>query len=364
MTPEVVLDWRGLGPRLAARLWDRADAAPAWLRAAACATAPVNRGVLARRFAARGALPAAPPLIVSLGNLRVGGTGKTPVALDLIRRLAARGWGGVVVTRGHGSPLRGPLAVGPDDGRAGDEARLMAAAASTWTVIQAADRVAGLAHARALAPAVILLEDAHQSAGLPRHIDVLILDRWRRDGHRIVPLAGPSLPWGPYREGPEGARRAAIWLLESAAASDGEGPCSGSQGQQVLRFRREMRLATAPPADGNAVWGVLSGLARPAAFEAGCSRLLRRAPRLAIRVDDHAAYAPPLVARVLAAGAAAGVTGWLTTAKDAVKLAAVWPARPPLTVVDLTLVWGQSEALPDLVGERLAEAAGTSPLSC
>lgn len=364
MNADRVLDWRRPGSRLVAPLWERAAGPPAWLRVAAGLTAPVNRAVLARRVAARGAPPAAPPLLVSLGNLRVGGTGKTPVALELIRQLGARGRRGVVLTRGHGSALRGPAPVSPGDPLAGDEARLLAAASPAWTVIQAADRPAGLALARSLAPAVILLEDAHQSARLPRHVDVVILDRWRADQGRIVPLAGPLLPWGPYREGPDGAERAAVWLLECAPSPGAERSWHGPEGQRVLTFHRALRLAATPPPAPGATWGLLSGLARPASFEAGCARLLGATPRLAIRVDDHAVYGPALVARALAAGAAAGVTHWLTTAKDAVKLAAVWPAQPPLAVVELSIVWGTGETLPDLVEERLAACAAGAPVSC
>ncbi len=358
-----ILDWRGPGPRLAARVWGQADAPPAWLRSVARVTAPVNHAVLSRRVAARAQPLPAPPLIVSLGNLRVGGTGKTPIALDLIRQLGARGHRGVVVTRGHGSPLRGPLLVVHANGRAGDEARLLAAASPAWTVVQAADRVAGLVMARSLAPAVILLEDAHQSAGLPRHADVLILDRWRVEDGEMAPLAGPLLPWGPYREGPEGALRAAIWLVEGTPPSDREWPRFGRGGSRVLAFHREMRLAAAAAPDPDTAWGVISGLARPELFEAGCARLLDRAPRLAIRVDDHAAYTSGLVARALAVGSAAGVTRWLTTTKDAVKLAPVWPAQPPLTVVEMAIVWDQSETLPDLVEERLTRPVAGTPVS-
>ncbi len=356
-----VLDWRSPGHRLAARAWGRTGRPPAWLRALAGATAPVNRGVLACRVAGRGQPPPAPPLILSLGNLRVGGTGKTPIALDLIGRLGERGIRGVVLTRGHGSPLRGPLAVAAGNPRAGDEARLMAAASPAWTVVQAADRAAGLELARSLSPAVILLEDGHQSARLPRHADVLILDRWRVEGGALVPLAGPLLPWGPYREGPSGAARAAIWLVEGAfPPGGGAGTAVGRGGSRVLSFHRESRLAPAP--DPGAVWGLLCGLARPERFEAGCAGLLGGPPRLAIRVDDHARYTPRLAARALAAGSAAGVTRWLTTAKDAVKLAAVWPVEPAPAVVELEIVWDQSETLPDLVEERLVRLAG-APVS-
>ena len=97
----------------------------------------------ARRVAARRP-PTADSLVVSVGNLRVGGTGKTPVTVALATDLAARGITGAIVTRGYGAAAAGPLVVAPDDPRAADEARLMARALTgrPWSVIQARRRLA------------------------------------------------------------------------------------------------------------------------------------------------------------------------------------------------------------------------------
>ena len=89
-----------------------------------------TEGLHARFMARRVAARAAPPedvFVVSVGNIALGGTGKTPVTLALARDLDRRGRRGAILTRGFGSRLKGPLPVDAGNGLAGDEARLMAA---------------------------------------------------------------------------------------------------------------------------------------------------------------------------------------------------------------------------------------------
>src|SRR5580692_3104428 len=77
----------------------------------------------------------APVPVLCCGNVTVGGSGKTTVALDLAHRLTARGIAVHVLLRGYGGTTRGPRRVQPDDTAAvtGDEALLLAAVAPTWT---------------------------------------------------------------------------------------------------------------------------------------------------------------------------------------------------------------------------------------
>lgn len=316
---------------------------------------------LARRVASRGA-PAVGPLVVSVGNLALGGTGKTPVIMALAQALAAGGHSGCVLTRGFRSPLAGPLVVTPDNGLAGDEARLMAASLTAvgWPVIQARDRVAALGHALAPGPApdFILVEDGHQTRGVGRHLDILILDRWRVAGTegeaRLEPLAGPVFPLGPYRESVRGAARADILLVETSDClpSRAAGDCA------VATFTRKIALR---PAAGQAAhlpggrpYALVSGIARPQAFEAGTVGVVGRPAALAVRLRDHQQYALPLVKRILRELDDAGVEALVTTAKDWVKLEPFWPPDRAVLVADLEVVWGQPNALPHLVEERAA----------
>jgi tetraacyldisaccharide 4'-kinase len=353
----VVLDARSRHVRAAERLWDWHGAHGGPLAAGTSRLAAgLARRLLARRVAGRGPAPPA-PWILSVGNLRLGGTGKTPLAIGLAEALGAAGRRGAVVTRGYGGTAAGPLLVTPDRGEAGDEARLMAARLPGWRVVQAADRRRGLAAARALdpAPEVILLEDAYQSAAAPRHLDLLILDRWRRAGARIEPLTGHVLPWGPYREDARGARRADLWLLETDEVLPAEAWGEGDAGPvPVLGFRRRTSLPEGAAPGPDEAYGVCSGIARPADFEAACADLTGRAPAWAVRFDDHARHDERTLALLRAACRRHGGRRLLTTEKDWVKLRPLWRDMPlSCHPVRLDLVWG-TPALPDWVGERLA----------
>jgi len=309
--------------------------------------------------AARRQAPPSGVLVVSVGNLRVGGTGKTPVVGALAEELASRGIPGAIITRGYGAVAAGPLVVRPEDIRAADESRLLARQIGPvgWTVIQARRRDRGLAFALDVSPPprVILLEDGYQTARLGRHVDVLILDAWDECDGMIQPVAGPVLPFGPYRETAAAAARADVWLLEAANLA-GDSTAGLGHGIAVAGFVRRLRLAdlegATPPASA-AVHGLVAGLARPERFEAGCTDLLPRPPALAVRCRDHCRYDPALMRRILAAGARCGVTAWVTTEKDWVKLQDVWPLSAPIQVVELTVTWTGRKTLPDLVEERL-----------
>jgi tetraacyldisaccharide 4'-kinase len=300
----------------------------------------------ARRAWGRGPLPA-DVFVVSVGNLRVGGTGKTPVTAQLAADLAAAGLRGAVLTRGYKSVAAGPLTVTPDHPGAGDEARLLAAKlqACGWGVVQARRRAAGMAMLLGgdPRPEVVLVEDGHQTGSVARHLDVLILDRWDTTPTGVAARAGLALPWGPYRESARGAGRAGVWLLETTLP-----PAAAAQaGVVVCGFAREVTLAGLTRDES--VVALVSGLARPEGFEGACARVIGRAPRLSVRCGDHCRYEGGLLDRALAVGRARDVTAWITTEKDWVKLRPLWPTELPLTVARLEVRWTGVPALPEVV---------------
>ena len=351
-----ILDWKPRGERLFARKEGAAPGSGGWL--AGWWTRQMD-ALVARRARGR-ATPADKPLVVSVGNLALGGTGKTPVIMKLARDLAEAGWLGVVLTRGFKSSLAGPLVVDSREVRAGDEARLMASALADigWQVIQSRRRDRGLELALDLPhpPRVVLLEDGHQTGGVGRHLDVLLLDSWslqESNGLRVVcPVAGPVVPFGPYRESSRGARRARIWLLET----HDQVPDRGAQGQRVVTFTRRQILE--PAVAGPQVdlpepehCAVLSGIARPQPFEEGVARLLGGEPGLAVRFGDHQAYDAGMVDRIGREMDSAGVTHLVTTEKDWVKLQPMWPADRSAWLARLEIHWGRGASLPGLIRE-------------
>lgn len=305
--------------------------------------------LVAGRVARRGA-PPDDLLVISVGNLRVGGTGKTPVVSRLARDLDDLGLCGGVVTRGYRAPDSTPRLVTADDDGAGDEARLLAdhLSGTDWRVAQARDRRQGLELLREAVPRLraAILEDAHQTAHMGRHIDVLILDRWLQRGTELVPQAGPVLPFGPYRESVCGARRAGIWLVEAEELPPG---CAGPEGQTVVAFRRVM---TVPDLGQGSRLGLISGLARPEAFEAGSVARLPTEPPVAVRFSDHADYDAAVRQQLADLTHEHQLDGWLTTGKDHVKLAPHWTLDQPLNVVELEVHWSTTPTLPELIEER------------
>jgi tetraacyldisaccharide 4'-kinase len=151
--------------------------------------AAVYGAVASARLAQRGARAGAP--VICIGNLTVGGAGKTPLALTLARLLKAAGETPILLSRGYGGRLAGPLRVDPARHHAadvGDEPLLLARDAATFV---ARDRVKGARAAVAAGASVIVMDDGFQNPSLQKNFSVLVVDGRRGIGNgRVVP-AGP-----------------------------------------------------------------------------------------------------------------------------------------------------------------------------
>src|SRR5262245_37431400 len=192
---------RAWSPRTPAEYLLRAALVPAAV-AYGAATALRNRLYDGGWLAAR----RVPPRVVSVGNIAVGGTGKTPTALWLAERLAARGWRPAIIARGYRKRRPGVVVVGvdgsplvtPEEG--GDEA-VMLARRFRGPVVTGERRAeaAALAWTR-FGVDVVVLDDGFQHRGLARDADLVLL--------------GPEstgawpLPAGPLRESPRALVRA------------------------------------------------------------------------------------------------------------------------------------------------------------
>lgn len=157
--------------------------------------------------------------VISVGNLSVGGTGKTPATIFLAKKLQARGYRIAILSRGYGRTTRGPVLVSDGNKRlcrvneAGDEPSLMALRLSGVPILVDSDRVRGARQLIAqFAPEIILLDDGFQHRRLARAIDIVLIDphHYRRN---------PGLlPAGPYREPVASLQRAhLVWVVAQAA---------------------------------------------------------------------------------------------------------------------------------------------------
>ncbi|MEE2565969.1 tetraacyldisaccharide 4'-kinase [Hyphobacterium marinum] len=135
-----------------------------------------------------------PPFVVCIGNLTLGGTGKTPIAIAALETFNERKITAHSVTRGYGGSLTGPVRVDPDRQTAedtGDEPRLLARVAPTWI---SRDRVFGARQAGVAGAKAIVLDDGYQNPRLGKDFSILVVDGEAGWGN------GRVFPAGPLRE--------------------------------------------------------------------------------------------------------------------------------------------------------------------
>ena len=166
--------------------WWREPGLPAALLAPFAA---IYGGVSAARLRRAGRTAGVP--IVCVGNLTVGGAGKTPAALAIGRMLIDAGQRVFFLSRGYGGNLAGPICVDPARHSAadvGDEPLLLAKIAAT---IVAHDRLTGAELARTAGASVIVMDDGFQNPSLCKDFSILVVDGRRGIGNgRVIP-AGP-----------------------------------------------------------------------------------------------------------------------------------------------------------------------------
>ena len=159
------------------------------------------------------------PVIV-VGNITVGGTGKTPLVIALVAALRERGWKPGVVSRGYAGASRGVIRVDADSDAAmvGDEAKLIFESADV-PVMVGRDRVAaGQALIEAADVNVIIADDGLQHYRLMRDVEICVIDGQRRFGN------GRLLPAGPLREDEHRLERVDFRVCNGDGAETGEVP--------------------------------------------------------------------------------------------------------------------------------------------
>jgi tetraacyldisaccharide 4'-kinase len=287
-----------------------------------------------------------PVPVVVIGNLTVGGTGKTPLAIALADALAQRGRHPGIVSRGYGASGAAPRAVaaGDDPADVGDEPLLLAAAGVP--VFVARDRVAAARALLAAHPAcdVILADDGLQHYALARDVEVVVVDGTRGFGN------GRLLPAGPLREPPSRAADAdAVVTLLAAAPRRADGAADGAADGTRTTMTHEAaglrNLADPARAVDPAAWPrgsvhAVAGIGNPRRFFDLLARLGIEAVPHAFA--DHHAFTPGDLDFP-------GASAIVMTAKDAVKCARFADAR--LHALDIRAVI--DPALVALILERI-----------
>lgn len=261
--------------------------------------------------------------VISVGNLAMGGSGKTPVVAALAALLRDRGRCPVVLTRGYArrEPVDGVLVV--SDGRSvrepvarsGDEPQLLARKLPGVPVLVSADRyLAGLFAERHFHPTVSILDDGFQHLPLERDVDLLLVSRDDLDD-RVVPS-------GRLRE-PLIAGRVADALLVNGDEDDAAHVSAALGVSTAFRvathfapLRRVRDDAPCAPEPGRVV--AFAGIARPERFFNALRSLGYDVAR-ELRFPDHHWYTPRDVETIGAAARDAGAALVVTTEKDAVR---------------------------------------------
>jgi tetraacyldisaccharide 4'-kinase len=259
--------------------------------------------------------------VVSVGNLSVGGSGKTPFVLLLGELLTARGVKFDILSRGYGRRTRGVTLVDPEGPprEFGDEPLLLARRLGVPVIVGEDRYEAGRLTERNFGPQLHLLDDGFQHRALARDFDiVLVTPEDARD--RLLPA-------GRLREPLTSLSRADAVVLTSGASPESF-PLNG---KMVWRVRRGISPAKVP---GRTV--AFCGIARPQNFllqlrAAGIEPVAQALYR------DHHAYTERDVHDLLKLRQQSEAESFVTTEKDAINLGGYLAALEPLAVVRVTM---------------------------
>lgn len=282
-----------------------------------------------------------PVSVISVGNLSVGGSGKTPTVIALGRELQARGVVFDVLTRGYrrGDQKLAIAQTGTEPVReVGDEPALLARELKVPVLVHPDRFRAGLEGERRFGSRLHLLDDGFQHWQLARQFDLVLVS--------ASDLADRLLPAGHLRESPSALGRASalVWvgdwqdpdqeLVRARAA------LTRHSSAPLFVARRAVRGEPPPPEP----YYAFCGLARPQSFWRSLEAMgVRVLGRHAFR--DHHRYGARDLRYLEKARRLCGATAFITTAKDALKLS---PGFGPLHVVEVEMEIPQLPALADL----------------
>jgi tetraacyldisaccharide 4'-kinase len=282
--------------------------------------------------------------VVSVGNLRVGGSGKTPMVEYIARLLLERGERPAILTRGYGRRLARDGVTVVSDGRrvlvdldeAGDEPLMLARALPGVCVLVGTDRyLSGRLAERRLGATVHLLDDGFQHLELARDVDLLLVAE--------DDLQDQPLPAGRLRERISAATAADAALITAGYDTAAERIGRGFGVSPVFRVTRAIGAPrrVAEPRDsvvvpsGSRVF-VVTGIARPDRFVADISSVGWEMSGM-IEFRDHHPFTGRDIRRIAEEAEATASMLVLTTEKDAVRLAACDLGDLPIASVPLVV---------------------------
>jgi tetraacyldisaccharide 4'-kinase len=281
--------------------------------------------------------------VVSVGNLSVGGSGKTPFVLLLGGLLKGRGIRFDILSRGYGRTARGVAVVDPAGSPRdfGDEPLLLARHLAVPVIVAEERYQAGVLAEKEFGPRLHLLDDGFQHRSLHRAFDiVLVTPEDTRD--RLLPA-------GRLREPLSALRRADALVFTSGASPDALPPDGTLDGKLVWRVRRGIVPTNVPDRPV-----VFCGIARPKNFVLQL-RTAGIEPVAEAFYRDHHSYREQDIRELLKLRQRSDADGFVTTEKDAVNLGGFVSALEPLAVVPVKMEWTDAANAMDTMLARIAE---------
>ena len=267
--------------------------------------------VAAKRLRHKGLNAGIPVLCV--GNYNVGGAGKTPTVLALAKLLRELGETPVVLSRGYGGELRGPVRVDPVRHAASDVGDEPLMVAGALPVVVSRKRAEGVPLARAHGATVILMDDGFQSPAVVKDASLIVIDSERGLGNGQVFPAGPLR--APLR--PQLARTDALIIVGNGSAAASVAAEIAAQGKPVLSAHLKPHEAQVAQLRGKRVLA-FAGIGDPTRFfntlrASGIDVARQRA------FADHHAYAQAEIESLIAEAKREALT-LVTTEKDLARL--------------------------------------------
>lgn len=286
-----------------------------WLLAPASAL----YGVIAGHHMTRAPTHVSALPVICIGNFTAGGTGKTPLALDIAARVKALGRKPAFLTRGYGGTLPGPYDVDPARDladRTGDEALLLARAAPT---VIATDRARGARQIERTSADVIIMDDGMQNPGVAKNLTIALIDGARGIGN------GRCIPAGPLRA-PIERQAACVDAIVINGALTTPLPASLTSGSKAPVLQGALKPTPGSLDIAGQPVVAFTGIGNPdrffATLQAEGARL-----RVALPYPDHHPYSNDDAERILKAAAIENAI-IATTQKDKVRLIGA-PAGSP-----------------------------------
>jgi tetraacyldisaccharide 4'-kinase len=297
--------------------------------------------------------------VVSIGNLRVGGSGKTPIVAHVARLLRENGMRPAVLTRGYGRVRAADGVTVVSDGEtvlsdvahAGDEPLMLARELPGVPVLVGANRyLSGLLAERRFGATVHVLDDGFQHVGLERDVDLVLVDE--------EDLSDKPMPEGRLREPLTAATLADALLVNAGYTTAAERIGRAFGTTTVFRVTRSLS-APRVVANGDSVVVptgarvfVLAGIARPERFLSDITAVGWQIVGTLI-FRDHHQYTPRDIQRLSTAAKAAASAVVLTTDKDAVRLGGCAIDGIPIAAVPLAVGVEPADAFRDWLLRKL-----------